>query len=125
MKLHEQALSNASHVERACEAVLVLVDGTAFRGKGLGAFGQNLGEVRFNTSMTGYQEILTDPSHAGQIITFTFSHIGSDAAAPPQYRPVAVTPEIRICRLVAIATFPAPSLACMWSNAKRSTGCAA
>jgi carbamoylphosphate synthase small subunit len=121
MKLHEQALSNASHVERARETVLVLVDGTAFRGKGLGAFGQALGEVRFNTSMTGYQ----DPSHAGQIITFTFPHIGNDAAAPPQYSPVAVTPEIQICRLVAIATFPTPSLAGMWSNAKRSTGCAA
>ena len=125
MKLHEQALSNASHVERAREAALVVVDGTAFRGKGLGDFGQTLGEVRFNTSMTGYQEFLTDPSYAGQIITFTFSHIGNDAAAPPQYRPVAVTPEIQICRLVAIATFPTPSLACMWSNAKRSTGCAA
>jgi carbamoylphosphate synthase small subunit len=125
MKLHEQALSNASHVERAREAALVLVGGTASRGKGLGAFGQTLGEVRFNTSMTGYQEILTDPSHAGQIITFTFSHIGNDAAAPPQYRPVAVTREIQICRLVALATFPTPSLACMWSNAKRSTGCAA
>jgi len=123
MKLHEQALSNASHVERARETALVLADGTAFRGKGLGAFGQNLGEVRFNTSMTGYQEILTDLSHAGQIITF--SHIGNDAAAPPHYRPVVVTPEMQICRLVAIATFPTPSLACMWSNAKRSTGCAA
>jgi carbamoyl-phosphate synthase small subunit len=57
--------------------VLVLEDGTVFRGKGLGAFGQTLGEVCFNTSMTGYQEILTDPSYAGQIITFTFPHIGN------------------------------------------------
>ena len=125
MKLHEQALSNASHVERAREAALVVVDGTAFRGKGLGDFGQTLGEVRFNTSMTGYQEFLTDPSYAGQIITFTFSHIGNDAAAPPQYRPIAVTPEIRICRLVAIATFPVPNLTCTWSSERRSTGCAA
>jgi hypothetical protein len=45
--------------------------------------------------------------------------------APPQYRPITITPEIRIRRLVAIATFPAPNLACMWSNARRSTGCAA
>src|SRR6202007_967566 len=51
-------------------------DGTVFRGRGLGAFGQAMGEVCFNTSMTGYQEILTDPSYAGQIITFTFPHIG-------------------------------------------------
>jgi carbamoyl-phosphate synthase small subunit len=57
--------------------VLVLEDGTIFRGKGLGAFGEAVGEVCFNTSMTGYQEILTDPSYAGQIITFTFPHIGN------------------------------------------------
>jgi len=58
-------------------AVLVLEDGTVFQGRGLGAFGQTLGEVCFNTSMTGYQEILTDPSYAGQIITFSFPHIGN------------------------------------------------
>jgi carbamoyl-phosphate synthase small subunit len=58
----------------------VLEDGTVFRGTGLGAFGQTLGEVCFNTSMTGYQEILTDPSYAGQIITFTFPHIGNVGA---------------------------------------------
>ena len=63
--------------QAAREAVLVLADGTSFRGKGLGAFGRALGEVCFNTSMTGYQEILTDPSYAGQIITFTFPHIGN------------------------------------------------
>ena len=59
------------------KAVLVLEDGTVFHGQGLGAYGQALGEVCFNTSMTGYQEILTDPSYAGQIITFTFPHIGN------------------------------------------------
>lgn len=58
-------------------AVLVLGDGTVFFGNGLGATGQAVGEVCFNTSMTGYQEILTDPSYAGQIITFTFPHIGN------------------------------------------------
>jgi carbamoyl-phosphate synthase small subunit len=63
--------------ETARQAVLVLDDGTIFRGRGLGAFGQAMGEVCFNTSMTGYQEILTDPSYAGQIITFTFPHIGN------------------------------------------------
>ncbi|MDD3288255.1 MAG: glutamine-hydrolyzing carbamoyl-phosphate synthase small subunit [Alphaproteobacteria bacterium] len=58
-------------------AVLVLSDGTVLWGKGLGAAGRAEGEVCFNTSMTGYQEILTDPSYAGQIITFTFPHIGN------------------------------------------------
>jgi len=56
---------------------LVLADGTVFWGKGIGAAGQAVGEVCFNTGMTGYQEVLTDPSYAGQIITFTFPHIGN------------------------------------------------
>jgi len=61
----------------APSAALVLADGTAFLGQGLGAEGESVGEVCFNTAMTGYQEILTDPSYAGQIITFTFPHIGN------------------------------------------------
>ena len=77
MKLHEQESSIKSRTEIARKAVLVLEDGTVFRGRGFGAFGETLGEVCFNTSMTGYQEILTDPSYAGQIITFTFPHIGN------------------------------------------------
>src|SRR5262249_7543043 len=63
-----------------CNAALVLADGTVFWGRGLGATGQAVGEVCFNTSITGYQEILTDPSYAGQIITFTFPHIGNVGA---------------------------------------------
>ena len=58
-------------------ALLVLADGTVLSGSGLGAVGVAAGEVCFNTAMTGYQEILTDPSYAGQIITFTFPHIGN------------------------------------------------
>lgn len=58
-------------------ALLILADGTAIEGQGLGATGNAVGEVCFNTAMTGYQEILTDPSYAGQIITFTFPHIGN------------------------------------------------
>jgi len=58
-------------------AVLVLADGSAFYGRGFGASGESVGEVCFNTAITGYQEILTDPSYAGQIITFTFPHIGN------------------------------------------------
>jgi carbamoyl-phosphate synthase small subunit len=58
-------------------ALLVLADGTVVEGHGIGAEGRAAGEVVFNTAMTGYQEILTDPSYAGQIITFTFPHIGN------------------------------------------------
>ena len=58
-------------------AALVLADGSVFWGRGIGATGMRVGEVCFNTSMTGYQEIMTDPSYAGQIITFTFPHIGN------------------------------------------------
>jgi carbamoyl-phosphate synthase small subunit len=61
-------------------ASLVLADGSVFWGYGLGATGRAIGEICFNTSMTGYQEILTDPSYAGQIITFTFPHIGNVGA---------------------------------------------
>ena len=57
-------------------AVLVLADGTVFEGRGFGAATEAVGEVCFNTAMTGYQEILTDPSYAGQIVAFTFPHIG-------------------------------------------------
>jgi carbamoyl-phosphate synthase small subunit len=58
-------------------ALLVLADGTVVEGQGCGATGIATGEVCFNTAMTGYQEVLTDPSYAGQIITFTFPHIGN------------------------------------------------
>ena len=63
-------------------ALIVLADGTIIRGTGLGAVGSAVGEVCFNTAITGYQEILTDPSYAGQIITFTFPHIGNVGANP-------------------------------------------
>ena len=58
-------------------ACLVLADGTAFYGRGFGATGQTVAELCFNTAMTGYQEIMTDPSYAGQIVIFTFPHIGN------------------------------------------------
>jgi carbamoyl-phosphate synthase small subunit len=58
--------------EPQATAVLVLADGTVLEGIGLGATGQAVGEVCFNTAMTGYEEILTDPSYAGQLITFTW-----------------------------------------------------
>ena len=69
--------SNSGWAEPASTALLVLADGTVLEGTGFGATGQAVGEVCFNTAMTGYQEILTDPSYAGQIITFTFPHVGN------------------------------------------------
>ena len=58
-------------------AVLVLEDGTIYRGVSIGCDGETVGEVVFNTSITGYQEILTDPSYAEQIVTLTYPHIGN------------------------------------------------
>ena len=68
---------NSSSIPPNATACLVLADGTIFWGQGVGAVGEAVGEVCFNTAMTGYQEIITDPSYAGQIITFTFPHIGN------------------------------------------------
>jgi len=69
-------------VSQKTPAVLVLADGSVFRGCGIGADGRTVGEVVFNTAMTGYQEILTDPSYAGQIVTLTYPHIGNVGANP-------------------------------------------
>lgn len=66
--------------EPRATALLVLADGLVLEGTGLGAVGEAVGEVCFNTAITGYQEILTDPSYAGQIVTFTFPHIGNVGA---------------------------------------------
>jgi carbamoyl-phosphate synthase small subunit len=63
-------------------ACLALADGTLFYGHGFGATGMRVAELCFNTAMTGYQEIMTDPSYAGQIVTFTFPHIGNVGVNP-------------------------------------------
>ncbi len=63
-------------------ACLALADGTLFYGRGFGATGETTAELCFNTAMTGYQEIMTDPSYAGQIVTFTFPHIGNTGVTP-------------------------------------------
>ncbi|WIV49873.1 glutamine-hydrolyzing carbamoyl-phosphate synthase small subunit [Marivivens sp. LCG002] len=63
-------------------ACIALADGTLFYGKGFGATGQTEAELCFNTAMTGYQEIMTDPSYAGQVVTFTFPHIGNTGVTP-------------------------------------------
>ena len=87
------------------DAALVLADGTVYWGRGVGAVGVAVGEVCFNTSITGYQEILTDPSYAGQIITFTFPHIGNVGTNPEDIE--ATTPAVRGCVLRADITGPA------------------
>jgi len=77
-------------VSQKTPAVLVLADGSVFRGHGIGADGQTVGEVVFNTAMTGYQEILTDPSYAGQVVTLTYPHIGNVGANPEDVESRAV-----------------------------------
>jgi carbamoyl-phosphate synthase small subunit len=89
-------------------ALLVLADGTVLEGFGFGAAGHAVGEVCFNTAMTGYQEILTDPSYAGQIITFTFPHIGNVGANDEDIETVnlAATPGARGVILHSAITNP-------------------
>ena len=70
-------MPTASQTQPKPTACLALADGTVFYGHGFGATGQTVAELVFNTAMTGYQEIMTDPSYAGQIVTFTFPHIGN------------------------------------------------
>jgi carbamoyl-phosphate synthase small subunit len=90
-------------------ARLVLADGTVIAGTGLGATGQAVGELCFNTAMTGYQEILTDPSYAGQIITFTFPHVGNVGAnaEDSEASNTAMRTGVRGCVLRAPVTDPA------------------
>jgi carbamoyl-phosphate synthase small subunit len=85
-------------------ALLALADGTVLRGRGVGAAGKAVGEVCFNTSQTGYQEILTDPSYAGQIINFTFPHIGNVGANPEDLE--TGMPAARGCVISAEITEP-------------------
>ena len=89
-------------------ALLVLADGTVLEGFGLGATGSAVGEVCFNTAMTGYEEILTDPSYAGQIITFTFPHIGNVGTNEEDIETVnmAATPGARGVILQSAITAP-------------------
>src|SRR3982750_2574008 len=89
-------------------ALLVLANGTVIEGRGVGAAGTAVGEVCFNTAMTGYEEILTDPSYAGQIITFTFPHIGNVGVNDEDIETVnmAAASGIRGCVLKADVTQP-------------------
>ncbi|WP_417309986.1 glutamine-hydrolyzing carbamoyl-phosphate synthase small subunit [Devosia sp.] len=94
--------------QKPATALLILADGTRLEGHGIGAVGHSAGEVCFNTAMTGYQEILTDPSYAGQIITFTFPHIGNVGANDEDIETVnmAALSGIRGCVLRADITNP-------------------
>lgn len=94
--------------EQVRTARLVLADGMVIEGMGLGATGNATGELCFNTAITGYQEILTDPSYAGQIITFTFPHIGNVGANDEDIETfnLAATSGVRGCVLKASVTDP-------------------
>src|SRR6201985_3103650 len=103
-----QIENDAAWPDHKPTALLVLADGTVLEGFGFGAEGHAVGEVCFNTAMTGYEEILTDPSYAGQIITFTFPHIGNVGTNEDDIETVnmAATPGVRGSVLHAAITQP-------------------
>jgi carbamoyl-phosphate synthase small subunit len=88
---------------------LVLADGTVLEGFGLGATGHSVGEVCFNTAMTGYEEILTDPSYAGQIITFTFPHIGNVGTNEEDIESVNMAARPGACGVILHTNITSPS----------------
>ena len=90
-------------------ALLVLADGTVIEGVGLGAVGHAVGEVCFNTAITGYQEILTDPSYAGQIVTFTFPHVGNVGVNGEDIETVEMDRVRGACGVVLKASITDPS----------------
>ncbi|MGB2729267.1 MAG: glutamine-hydrolyzing carbamoyl-phosphate synthase small subunit [Methylovirgula sp.] len=103
-----------THVEEGwttpvATALLVLADGTVLEGFGLGATGEAVGEVCFNTAMTGYQEILTDPSYAGQIVTFTFPHIGNVGTNEEDIETAHLAASAAACGVVVHAPITDPS----------------
>ncbi|MFN0264379.1 glutamine-hydrolyzing carbamoyl-phosphate synthase small subunit [Tepidamorphus sp. 3E244] len=107
--------TSAPWAQPKATGILVLADGSVFRGRGVGAVGDAVGEVCFNTAITGYQEILTDPSYAGQIITFTFPHIGNVGANDEDIETsnLAADSGVRGCILRADVTDPSS-----WRSAK-------
>ena len=99
------SMSGGEAFSAAADAALVLASGEVFWGRGAGAMGRAVGEICFNTSITGYQEILTDPSYAGQVIIFTFPHVGNVGANPEDLE--TKTPAARGCVFRADITDPA------------------
>ncbi len=102
-------MTDAGWVERKATALLVLADGTVLEGEGFGATGEKVGELCFNTAMTGYEEILTDPSYAGQIITFTFPHIGNVGANDEDIETSNLASDAGVLGVVVHAAVTAPS----------------
>jgi len=105
----DQVRAPARWPQRKPTGVLVLADGTVLEGVGLGAVGQAVGEVCFNTAMTGYQEILTDPSYAGQIISFTFPHIGNVGTNDDDDEASGLAPSAGVRGVVLHAPITSPS----------------
>src|SRR6201990_3444946 len=104
-----QANSAGSWAEPKATALLVLADGALLEGFGFGATGQAVGEVCFNTAMTGYEEVLTDPSYAGQIITFTFPHIGNVGTNEEDIESVNMAARPGACGVILHTDITAPS----------------
>lgn len=107
--LQDQAGISGGWTEPRATAVLVLADGTVLEGFGVGASGEGTGEVCFNTAMTGYEEILTDPSYAGQIITFTFPHIGNVGTNEEDIETVSMAGDSGVRGVVLHAPITTPS----------------
>ncbi len=104
-----QAAPAGEWAEPKATALLVLADGTVLEGFGLGATGIAVGEVCFNTAMTGYEEILTDPSYAGQIITFTFPHIGNVGTNEEDVESLNMAARPGACGVILRTDITAPS----------------
>ena len=109
MSTASTAAKSDAWARKPMTARLVLADGSVISGRGLGAVGTAVGEVCFNTAMTGYQEILTDPSYAGQIITFTFPHIGNVGANADDTETTNLASRAGARGCVLRATISAPS----------------
>jgi carbamoyl-phosphate synthase small subunit len=104
-----QANPAGAWAEPTATALLVLADGTVLEGFGLGATGHAVGEVCFNTAMTGYEEILTDPSYAGQIITFTFPHVGNVGTNEEDIESVNMAARLGACGVILHSSITSPS----------------
>jgi carbamoyl-phosphate synthase small subunit len=104
-----QANPAGAWAEPKATALLVLADGTVLEGFGLGATGHAVGEVCFNTAMTGYEEILTDPSYAGQIVTFTFPHVGNVGTNEEDIESVNMAARPGACGVILHTNITSPS----------------
>ena len=93
------------------KALLALADGTVFEGQALGHEGETVGEIVFNTAMTGYQEVMSDPSYCGQIVSFSYPLLGNYGVNPQDYESDRLRAQAMVCREV-----------CEWPSNYRSTG---